>query len=259
MVINIHMIYNHLYKGVDTMQLLDNISEQYNKLLGKNLIGIYVHGSIAFCCFNWDRSDIDFIVVVKEPLSQQTKFEIIQAMLELNKHAPQKGFEMSVVLEKYCKSFVYPTPYELHFSNDCLDDYKNEKPKADYDLAAHFTVIKNVGITLYGTAIEEVFGHIPHEDYFDSIRKDIENAKIDVLENPVYVVLNLCRVYAYIKDGLILSKEQGGLWGLANLPEEYHITLKEMLDYYVDGISFNKSGLQLVSFCEYMLDLIFNL
>ena len=56
----------------DFSKLMEVISEKYNKLLGKNLVGIYVHGSIAFGCFNWDKSDIDFIVVINEPVPQQT-------------------------------------------------------------------------------------------------------------------------------------------------------------------------------------------
>lgn len=44
--------------------LLDRIKTAYSKILGDRLAGIYVHGSIVFGCFNWDRSDIDFLVVV---------------------------------------------------------------------------------------------------------------------------------------------------------------------------------------------------
>lgn len=51
---------------------------------------------------------------------------MVQVLLELEKEAPPKGFEMSVVLEKYCGSFVYPTPFELHFSNAHLESCRKD-------------------------------------------------------------------------------------------------------------------------------------
>jgi len=248
--------------------LLETIAQQYTNILGKNLVGVYIHGSIAFDCFNWDRSDIDIIVVVNAPLPQQTKQQLLQTLINLADKAPPKGFEMSVVLEKYCKTFVYPTPYELHYGNDCLDDYLknplslcNNEAKTDEDLAAHFTVIKRVGIVLCGAPIAEVFSEVPKESYLDSIRNDIENAKVLITEHPVYITLNLCRVYAYMVDGKVLSKEQGGKWGLENLPSKYHNLIAQVRDNYVSGTALNKDkndkALQ-INFAEYMLGLIFN-
>ena len=249
---------------MDCKSILEIISAQYNELLGENLTGIYVHGSIAFGCFNWDRSDIDFIVVIKNPVSQKTKLQLLRVLEDLREYAVPKGFEMSVVLERYCKKFVYPTPYELHFSIDCLEQYL-ENPillcdddcKTDYDLAAHFTVIANFGVVLCGLPISEVFGAVPRENYVDSILKDIENAKSDVLDYPVYIILNLCRVYAYVRDGLVLSKMQGGRWGLDNLPKQYYNLIACALSNYARGTEFLKDEAVQIGFCEYMLKLLF--
>jgi len=239
--------------------LLKIISERYQGLLGDNLVGIYIHGSIAFGCFNWDRSDIDFLVVVENPISKEIKLELLSVLEELCEQAPEKGFEMSVVLNEYCKKFIYPTPYELHFSNDWRLDKYLQNPlllcniETDNDLAAHFTVIKNVGLVLYGEPIVEIFGNVPEEDYLDSICLDIENAKNDVLNHPVYFILNLCRTCAYIKDGMVLSKEQGGQWGLNNLPPLYHSLILNIMDNYTRGIEVISEQNFQIEFCEYML------
>lgn len=220
-------------------------------------MGIYVHGSIAFGCFDWNKSDIDFIAVIGEPICVQTKSQLLQVLTELSTKATPKGLEMSLVLRKHCENFVHPTPYELHFSNSYTQDLIDEGVKTDWDLAAHFTVIKNVGIVLTGKRIDDVFGEVPRGAYLDSICKDIENAAKDVLDNPVYIILNLCRVYAYVKDGSVLSKEQGGKWGLKNLPKEYHGLITSMLNNYTYGKPIIKNPIMEISFCEHMLDLIF--
>lgn len=127
----------------------------------------------------------------------------------------------------------------------------------DKDLAAHFTVIKSVGYNIIGKQISEVFGDIPKEDYFDSIKADVEDAKEVVNENPAYTILNLCRVFAYKNDGLILSKQQGGLWGIENLPKQYIALLSKTLKSYKLEIEKNFDRKLSLNFCNYMIENIF--
>ena len=72
----------------------------------------------------------------------------------------------------------------------------------DKDLAAHVTIVYHKGKTLYGKEIKEVFSEVRKQDYLDSIWFDIENAEEEIVNNPVYFILNLCRVLAYKEDGL---------------------------------------------------------
>ena len=44
--------------------------------------------------------------------------------------------------------------------------------------------------------------------------------------------MNACRACAYLQDGAILSKDAGGVWGLANLPEQYHPLIQQALALY---------------------------
>lgn len=245
--------------------LLQVLSRRYEEILGRHLTGIYLHGSIAFDCFSWDRSDIDFIVVVDEPLAEATKLNLLAVLEDLHDQAPPKGFEMSVVLEEHCRPFAYPTPYELHFSNGWRDPYLADprslcdtNGKTDIDLAAHFTVINKVGIPLYGRPVAEVFGPVPHQAYLDSILADVATARQDVLDNPVYVILNLCRVLAYAKSRQVLSKAQGGHWGIAQLPEPGRSIARKALAVYSGekADSFLSSSDQLHDFCSFMLEAI---
>ena len=245
--------------------VLEGIREQYTKLLANNLVGIYVHGSIAFDCFNWSKSDIDYVVVVNEPLSLAEKQKLAEVTVFFNSQAPSKGLEMSVVLKEHCQNFVYPTPYELHFSNMHLKwwqnnpiDYCQKMNGSDADLAAHFTVIRHKGIVLCGEEISGVFSDVKPEYYFDSIEADIKNAKTDVADNPVCVVLNLCRVLAYKEDGVVLSKYEGGRWGMTKLPHVYKALIQTVLEIYSTDFEESVSIAENMAdqFCDYMLDRI---
>lgn len=243
--------------------LLDVVTRTYAKILGQNLVGIYLHGSLAFGCFNWDTSDIDFIVVTEEAPAPEDKEALLTCLLSLDKSAPPKGFEMSVVLRRHCTHFAYPTPYELHFSNAhkaaCMADktaYCQNSCGTDKDLAAHFTVIRAVGRTLLGEDKAYVFSPVPASCYIDSIKDDIANAAEAIGENPVYVVLNLCRVLVYIKEGLVLSKKDGGVWGEKILPPKYGAVAAEARKRYAGHAPRPLDAELLQEFATYMLSQI---
>lgn len=224
-------------------ELLEIIKNKYTAILSSKLTGIYIHGSLAFGCFNRERSDIDFLVVVSNPLSQSEKEALISALLDLNEYSPHKGFEMSVIQEHACSPFIYPTPYELHFSNTYIEKFRTDisaqcaaMSGTDRDLAAHITVIREVGITLCGRPINMTFSPVPREAYIDSILHDINDASENISRDPTYYVLNLCRVLAYLTNGIVVSKQQGGEWGLLHFPE-YSELIASALDAYDHGIS----------------------
>jgi len=219
--------------------LLDELTSLCKTEIGNQLTGIYLHGSMVMGCFNPDKSDIDIIVVIGDNITDKQKLNLMMHIVKLNSNAPAKGLEISFVKREYCNPFVYPTPFELHFSpahlqwfNDNPDGYIDKMKGKDKDLAAHFTIINKYGVTLYGSEATDVFGVVPRECYVDSIWSDIENASEDILDNPVYVVLNLCRVLAYLADDVILSKEKGGEWGLVHLGRQYYPLILNTLNCY---------------------------
>lgn len=247
--------------------MLDTITRSFvaqsQTILADNLVGIYLHGSAAMGCFHPEKSDIDLLVVVHTDIPSAIKRRYMDIVVELNTYAPKKGIEFSIVREAVCKSFLYPTPFELHFSHAHLAWYK-ANPSAyidnmhgtDKDLAAHFTIVYHRGICLCGKAITEVFEKVAPEFYFDSIWCDVKNAETEIQESPTYTILNLCRVLAYKKDALILSKQEGGKWGLEHVPERYHSLILQALHDYSSVGPIQPETDYACQFAAYMLNRI---
>lgn len=241
--------------------VIEEFVTRSKNILKDNLVGIYLHGSAVMGCFNARKSDIDLLVVVKDDISNDTKRLYMDMVVSLNKRAPEKGIELSIVKESVCNPFVYPTPFELHFSIAHLnwyeanpEDYVEKMKGTDKDLAAHFTIIYHRGKTLYGKDILSVFAKVSSEDYMDSIWYDIEGAEEEILENPMYIILNLCRVLAYKKESLILSKQEGGEWGINHLSNpEYKSMISAALKEYQTGKSMVLSKSVASEFAEFML------
>jgi hypothetical protein len=230
------------------LHLLSEFVRVFRELLSERLTGVYLHGSLAMGCFNPVSSDVDLLVVVREPLGLADKESMGQVLLRLSEMAPANGMEMSVITVQSLRDFHHPCPYELHFSEYNKADYAAGRvdfnsEKVDPDLAAHLTVTRARGVCLYGAPVETVFPPIPVPAYLDSIAGDADWSYTNILRGPdegtcrvpVYGVLNFCRVLAYVEVGVITSKAEGGQWGLEHTPLEYHPVIAEALNEYLQS------------------------
>lgn len=246
--------------SLQTDSLIKGFVEQSKRILRDNLVGVYLHGSLVMGCFNPQKSDIDLIIVIDKPISDSIKRAYLDTVVQFNALAPKKGIEMSIVLREVCKPFVYPTPFELHFSAGYLewygedpDDYIREMNGTDKDLAAHFTIINKRGRCLYGAPIEDVFAEVPSSDYMDSIWFDVEGATEEITEYPMYLTLNLARVLAYKKEGLVLSKKEGGDWALEHLPAEYRPLIADAMREYSESAEIVYDDMLAKRYAEYVI------
>lgn len=233
-------------EGKSRMTMLEQVTEAFvarsREILGENLVGVYLHGSAVMGCFNPQKSDIDLLVVVDDAPCAEDKLRYMDMVVELNAIAPAKGIEFSMVRRAVCSPLLYPTPFELHFSiahlawyNASPRDYVLKMNGTDRDLAAHATVLYHRGRCLWGEEIRSVFAPVDEKAYWDSIVSDVERAEEDILDAPVYTTLNLCRVLAYKKEKLILSKREGGEWGMVNVPKRYGALIQSALGDYASG------------------------
>lgn len=260
--------------GVSTVDIPESVRKcieallsNYRKLLESNLVGMYVHGSIAMGCFNPKSSDIDVLVVVTRPISNEVKKQLGRAHLELS-NTYQRNIEISVITNETLRNFVYPTSYEFHYSDDHKQAYLDgtidfETTKQDYDLAAHFVIVKKYGITLAGELAKTVFPDVPRKFYVDSIVRDslwsydniMAGSEAGYCRVPQYAVLNFCRVLAFIKGGLVTSKQTGAEWAQKQLPSKFQDLIEVALsDYQITPSSSQVNARLLKEFAQYVLD-----
>jgi predicted nucleotidyltransferase len=244
---------NHLttsYKHV--WQFVTWILKETKHIVKEDMIGFYIHGSLAMGGFNPNKSDIDLLVVTKRPLTVERKRRLVQ--LFLNYSTRPYPIEVSFLNENQLQNWEHPSSFDFHYSEDWRERYNNELTKRvfiqekikDNDLAAHITVTYHRGICVEGKPIKEVFPLVPRSHYISSIMSDFQDCLKNVEKNPIYCTLNFLRVYWYLKEGVISSKKEAGEWGLLHLPQEYHSTIGKVLDGYTNEkkeYSFEKNEL----------------
>jgi streptomycin 3"-adenylyltransferase len=70
--------YNYYNAPREIKLILDEIVRSYYGILKDNLVGIYLHDSLALGCFNPKVSDIDFLIVARDKLPLEVKREVIK-------------------------------------------------------------------------------------------------------------------------------------------------------------------------------------
>lgn len=210
-------------------------------ILGAELVGVYLHGSLAMGGFNPTQSDLDLLVVTRAPMSVVTKREIADHLLRVScQPAP---IEVSFLALTMLTPWRHPLLFDFHYSEMWRAAYMrdledgmwrawNRRVQRDPDLAAHITVVRLRGMALYGPPAASVFPEVPETDYIAAIMSDVTEALDRIYADPVYAILNACRTLAFLQTHRVLSKEEGGWWALSRLPVELRPLVEMALVHY---------------------------
>ncbi|RDY66958.1 DUF4111 domain-containing protein [Halobacillus trueperi] len=194
-------------------------TEKFYEIFGENLTGVYLHGSLVLGGFVPANSDVDLIVVTERPMSRMDAVQLTDFLLE--RSGSPYPIEISVLNRRQLDDWQHPCPFDYHYSEDWRNrflagesTFSDEEVRKDADLAAHLTIIHHSGCVLFGKPADEVFPPVPKEDYVNSILSDYEDCLENVEKDPVYSVLNILRIYYYMEDERIYSKDEAGQWAL---------------------------------------------
>lgn len=244
---------------------VDMVLAACQKGLGSNLIGVYLHGSLAMGAFNLRQSDIDLLVVTRDLLVREQKIFLSSILLNISRHP--SPIEISVLRQQDLIPWQYPTPYDFHFSESwrttVQEQLNTQSMEAstlplptDDDLAAHITVMRERGICLSGEPIQNVFPVVPRDDYLHSLCADFRWSGEQGNQRDVYLALNLCRTLAYLKTGSIFSKDEGGSWVIKNLPPIYRPLIQSALHSSREKAPQSLDKAQLAGFVAYAQSII---
>lgn len=228
----------------DLQRQVGRLLAGFQAILGENLLGVYLHGSLAMGCFNPLRSDLDLLAVTGEPMTTTERRSVAELLLAVScQPAP---VEISFLTRADLDRWRFPTPYDFHYGEDwrahvtaalARGDWTrwDAQPRRDPDLAGHITVTQQRGVCLAGLPISVAFPAVPTADYRASILADVLDAHFGLasdLSHPVYVILNACRTLAFLRTGQVMSKDEGGVWALTVLPEPLRPAAAALLEAY---------------------------
>lgn len=186
-----------------------------NKVLGGDLVGGYLTGSVALGAFEPGRSDVDVALVGRGPLDQITKEQLVANLRHDVLPCPARGLELVVYQAEVAASALVEPGFELELNTGATMPFRATMDPVDRPLAdgAFWYVLDRAllherGVTLLGPPAGQVFAEVPEAQ----LRGALGQALRWWLAVPpsADAVLNACRALVRVRDGVWLAKGEAG-------------------------------------------------
>jgi hypothetical protein len=188
------------------------IAERLGTVVGNDLVGVYLHGSIVLGDFSMMRSDVDVVAVARRSLSGDEKREVGERLSQRSLPCPAGGLEFHLLRHDLVAADA--APFELHLSTSTKGDPDRvgdgQGRAGDPDLALHFAVLRKRGKAVVGPSPDRVFPTVPRPLLLRALLRELAWAAQNA--SPSYQVLNACRAWRYADEGRICSKTAAGEW-----------------------------------------------
>ncbi len=224
-----------------TRAQLTRLTASLRAACGDALRSVVLHGSLAMGSFSVQRSDVDVLALIDGAIAYDARTALTRLLLEVS--AQPHPIEISVLNSRAIGPWTHPAPYEFHFSESWRERAQAAPPPGgiDPDLSGHVFLARARGRALLGPPPAEVLPEVPEALYRKSILADglsDEFGLPGLLQSatPVYVALNACRTLAYLLDGKLRSKDEGGMWALIELPWWYSSFVAKALEALRAGL-----------------------
>ncbi|MEK6405321.1 MAG: aminoglycoside adenylyltransferase domain-containing protein [Acidobacteriota bacterium] len=213
--------------------LLQELAAQLPVLLGRNLVGFYVYGSLTQRAFNPKRSDIDCIVVTQRDLSD-AQFRRLDGWLA-------RSAELNPWTARLQILFLIKNEILTLNSKACLYQFgRLKRSGSDGNPIIWMNVLKS-GVVLYGPRPELFVPEITPEILFHALKREVGYLREEISEKPesewrnvpsyrAYAVLTLCRILYSFRKGTIVSKPRAARWAIKHLPEEWREIILQALE-----------------------------
>jgi predicted nucleotidyltransferase len=212
---------NHPYP--ELREVADIFVAEVQAELAKNLVGIYLIGSLASGDFDLD-SDVDFLVVTNTELAETNIWHLQDIQIKVHEIDcyPAKHLEGSYISIRDLNDWSTVGEKKLYY----FDNGSTTFEQSVHDNNWHVRwILRERGITLIGQEPETILQPIPVDKLFCEMKTSmLRNMKAfeEAINQPLnfwnsqfgqsFVVLTYCRILHTLHTGTVQSKKAGAQW-----------------------------------------------
>ena len=210
----------------DVSAVLNDLTAMLPRILGGNLVGIYLYGSLTQDAFDPKRSDIDCLVVIHRELADEEFHRLEEWLTRAAAGDPWVGRLQASFLIR--DTILNDAP-----SGNCLYQFgRLTRVGSDGNPIFWLNVLES-GVVLFGPPAESFVPPITREILLAALIREVAYLREEICENPgsewrdvpkyrAYAVLTLCRILYTHAHGTVVSKPRAAEWALETLPAEWH-------------------------------------
>ena len=230
----------------DVNEVLNLLLARANAVLGSQLIGMYLYGSLSSGDFDPASSDIDFVIVTETSLAQETIFELEKMHAKIR----ASGLKWAAKLEG---SYI---PKSLIRRQDPLGQpcptitegaFFIDRRGSDWIIQRH--VIREYGVILSGPDPKTLIDPVSSDEIRQAVHSVLDEWWFPMLENPAWLsehgseyhafaVISMCRALHALRHGIIVSKPVAAKWAQNEFGSQWSSLIEKALVSQVG----NKTG-----------------
>jgi hypothetical protein len=212
--------------------LLSELATRLPAVVGRNLVGVYLYGSLTQRAFDPARSDVDCLAVTRRDLSD-AQFRRLEAWLaRLARSNPWASrLQMTFLIRD---DVLTMNSRACHYQFGVL-----RRGGSDGNPIVWMNVLRS-GVRLFGESPESFVPEITPEILFEALAREVgylheemslkpESEWRDVPSYRAYAVLTLCRILYSHAQGAVVSKRRAAGWAVRSLPEPWHDLIRRAL------------------------------
>lgn len=238
--------------------LLEKLLSGAQSVLENNFAGLYLYGSLASGDFDRQKSDIDFLVVTFDEISD----EGIRSLKAMHENLWQSGGKLAAKLEG---SYVPLEDLRRYESNEkeypSVNEGKFYLGRHDSDWIIQSHILREQAVAIAGAPLENSIDQVQPDDLRRAVADLLNEWWSPMLENPAfiknseyetYTVLTMCRALFTLEHGTIASKSASARWAQDALDESWTELIEQSLNWR-RGEQINKLN-EVLNFIRYTVD-----
>lgn len=218
----------------DVNKILDILLSSAKEILGDQFVGLYLYGSLSSGDFNPKTSDIDFLFVTSDSLSEET----ISKLESMHKRIWKSGLKWASKLEG---SYVHRNLIRHHDPDGAPCPTVNEgkffvdKRGSDWIIQRH--IVREYGVVIEGPDPKTFIDFVTPDDVRNAVMGILHEWWFPMLKDAswlrdgesgyrAFAVITMCRVLHALEHRTIVSKPKAIQWAQMKLDEPW----KQLID-----------------------------
>ncbi len=242
----------------DVNRLLEKLLSGAKSVLENNFAGLYLYGSLASGDYDPQKSDVDFLVVTFDEISN----EAIESLKTMHENLWRSGGKLAVKLEG---SYVPLADLRRYESGEKEYPSVNEgnfylgRHGSDWIIQRH--ILREQAVAVAGASLKNSIDRIQPDDLRRAVANLLNEWWSPMLENPAFIkedeyrafaVLTMCRALFTLEHGIIASKSASARWAQETLDKSWTELIEQALNWR-HGEQINKPN-EVLNFIRYTVD-----
>lgn len=247
----------------DVNEILNRILTGAQAILEANFVGMYLDGSLASGDFNYETSDIDFVVATAVPVSPAQFTQLAAMHGRIGQSDSRWGIEVEGAYIPLPALRRYDPADATHPYIDRGGSHlRREKLAVDWVIHQH--VLGRHGVPLAGPPAQTIVDPVSAAELRQAVRDLLDVWWVPMIHNSAklqhdgyrtYAILTMCRMLYTGQTGDVVSKPAAARWALATQGARWHRPVSAALHWQGGNLAATVAEAQaLIQFTRGALD-----